>query len=207
MEVRENPQLATCLIKDVVESHRGEREGIHQSNLNYCLLKAFYRKTAVEKKIDEKGELTKELGKAKHILFEHLRGHTYEARTSWNGISGTIDMLGKIPVELKTTRAFPNKNGEVNEAYVEQLKTYCVMTGKNRACLIIIHVIPAVIKAYTLKFTNEEINAKAEELIRNRDLLLKATQNNDPRFLPAPRYDWECRYCEYNHVCKGGGKQ
>jgi CRISPR/Cas system-associated exonuclease Cas4 (RecB family) len=114
-------------------------------------------------------------------------------------------MLGKIPVELKTTRAFPNKNG-VNEAYVEQLKTYCVMTGKNRACLIIIHVIPAVIKAYTLKFTNEEINAKAEELIRNRDLLLKATQNNDPRFLPAPRYDWECRYCEYNHICKGGNR-
>jgi CRISPR/Cas system-associated exonuclease Cas4 (RecB family) len=102
-------------------------------------------------------------------------------------------------VEYKTTRSALKE--EVNPSYTEQLKTYCLALGKTSGKLFIFYLIPAEWRIYNVTFTDEELNNKKEELLANRDLLLKALTEKNPQLFPGPRYVWECRFCEFKKIC------
>jgi len=104
-------------------------------------------------------------------------------------LKGRIDLLkrgknGKQEtiVEVKTSRELPENSPR--EHHAMQLRIYMQLTGASRGYLL--YVTPERL----VEFEIEQSSISIENLIRE-------TVYN----LQAPRYDWECRYCNYRKIC------
>jgi len=115
-------QLAPELLSRFVESLRAqydERDGIHVSDLIYCLREAYFKKTA-PKELTETQLMFFLDGARRHVALQSLSGVECEVRVEGLGIVGTVDMLGTAPIEFKSTRA---RSG-VPDHYLRQLGYY-----------------------------------------------------------------------------------
>ncbi len=202
MKIEPNLDLKHIFLSALKEKYsRPDREGIHVSNLVYCLREAYWNK------VDPAPPTEKTLsffvdGARRHSVLESLSGARSEVKVERWGIHGTVDMLINGPVEVKTTRA---KSG-IPDHYLKQLGYYAALMGVNRGYLIIQRLTaPNPWEFYTVEWTPEEMQALAEDMRKKAKLLQQALKNRTPEILPDPGRDtaWKCRNCLYKKRCRG----
>ena len=205
MQVTPDPSLKDMLVDALTEKYSGKREGVHVSDLVYCLREAYYRKT------DPQPHTETELmffvdGSRRHIAIQELHGKASEVKVQWGGVKGTIDILEDCPVEIKTTRA----RAALPEHYFRQLGYYCAMLNMQRGTLLIqrINNLENPWESYRVEWTRRELERLRREIREKRELLERALQTGDPKILPKsdlPTYNgepWKCRYCRYREKCE-----
>ena len=205
MKYRENAEFFQFMA-DHFKRDEEEREGIHVTDLLYCPLKAYYRKKFPEKNQDDyEGFLVKLIGTLAHQVLERIEGGEPEQKIEWEGIHGSIDLvLGDEIVEFKTTRKNVRRFEDVPETYVDQVRSYAALSGLRKAKLVIINVShPLDSKIFDIEFDDVEISEWKIKLLERKLLLERALAAGDEKMLypHAPRFEWECRYCEFSHMC------
>ena len=211
-DVRLNPEATSRFQKRIDKYTKSEfkQEGtIHVTNLLWCLQKAVFR---LKNPVDETPSRWMVHGTLTHksvepILAEEFSSQTEQAvtekKTQWNGITGTIDLMGAVPLEFKTS-----EYGTVRPWYVEQLMSYCVMTGHKTGLLVTWaegrkaddpHIEVAV---YNVRFTERELEDWSQVMLDRKNLILGGVTSDEP--LPESeinRKPFECRTCPYGSEC------
>jgi CRISPR/Cas system-associated exonuclease Cas4 (RecB family) len=184
--------------------HAVSPERIRVHALLGCLKKAYWdiKVDELELPINEKAIGYYIIGRSHHDMLECLKGFFKEQSITKWGIYGTIDMLGEMPVEIKSTRVKPMSYGGINPYYIKQLGFYCVLAGSKKGKLIIFYVIEPTIYSYDVEFTDEEIEAYRLEMIDKAERLRKALETGDVSLLEGTNWSWECDGCSYRIFCK-----
>lgn len=211
----ENPVAADILIDTVWRSRQlahAREEGVHVSDLIYCLRKAWYRQHGYpEPELPPQVKLKMLLGEGLGTLLENGDGEIKAGlRTPYGVLHGTIDLLQKdgdtIVCELKETRSSSNKSPFDFPHYLEQIASYCVLLETRRARLVSAHLLgdwkgskEPVMKCWELEFTAAELAAWERELVARMAAVVQ------PAVLPSPyeHYQWECKDCAFN-IVNGG---
>jgi len=203
--IERDKQMEEQFIRDLKEKMELEDKErlseIHVSDLVYCLKKAYFRRKGYEKVESRESLMTKSLGKGHHHLYEVLKDHLKEVEIKKFGVTGTIDMLGEYPVELKTSRKNVNEL-DVPENYIRQIAYYCILTEKTVGYLIHINIIKPKVKVYRLDYSNVIEKYKAE-FFERLERLKKALEGSNPSVLENTNYRWECRNCPFRKICRG----
>lgn len=183
-----------------------EREGIHVTDLIYCLRKSYFRKC---NKVPETLQTLFYFldGEQRHKGFQGLVPNLKnEVEIENFDIIGTIDIGGfdNNPngiIEIKTTRASPAK--ELPLHYLRQGAYYCLLKKTNKFVLLTQHINHGEIVFLDVEFTKEELKKYKEEMLRDRDLLRKAYELENVDILPLvnDNMKWQCIKCEYNGNC------
>ena len=211
----ENPVAADTLIETVWRSREAAHdrgEGVHISDLIYCLRKSWYRRQKyVEPALPPQIKLKLLLGEGLGTLLENGVPEVRAAlRTPYGELHGTIDLVqlheGTVVCELKETRSSSNKSPIDMPHYVEQIGSYCVLLETTRARLFSAHLLgdyrqakDPVMKCWDIEFSPQELAAWERELVAR---MAAVTQ---PAIPPATdqHYPWECKDCAFN-IQNGG---
>ena len=120
------------------------REGIHVSDLVYCLHKAYIRRIALEPIVEEDAvTLMWLLGRGHHGIFEIGAS---EVPVEADEIVGTVDLIQvaaggwNYPVEIKTTRQSSNRPIIDQTHWFQQLASYCYMLGRQSGQLWVMYL-------------------------------------------------------------------
>ncbi len=198
--ITENKQLRDFFIQKLQEKCAPVRSEIHVSDLTFCLRKAYWRRF-------KNRQLT-----VQQLIF-FLDGHQrheglqglvhnleHEAEVRRYSIVGHLDLAeGKVPVEIKTTRARPNGNKPAH--YMRQGAYYCLLTGSDRFHLITQYINDGALTFETVAFTREDLDAYLKDMLMDRDLLQQAYDQKNVDALPYPADDWQCNKCEFRRDC------
>lgn len=215
MRVLENPAAAEEMIReahDYLESLHPRSTGLHVSDLIRCRRQAWYERngfTAIP--FSTQTLLLFLMGQGHHSLLE-AGVQEEELEISFDGIKVVghvdhpIDEDGvTFPGEIKTTRASAKKMQIPSAKYVQQVASYAVIKGVNRARIYAIFLLGdysraklPTIKAWDLEFTDQELRAWKREMARRAAVLVGA---ETPSL--AEHEGWECQYCGFAE--KNGG--
>lgn len=155
-------------------------------------------------------KLTKEevgmffLGKAVHEHIQRILGRemsevTKEEKISGITIVGTIDHLGKRPLEIKTSRKWTIPEWPAPH-YIRQAAYYAVIFNLKEITILVIYPTAGrkynnsksstlEIGAWTLKFNDEDKKAIRYDMQRSMEELKKAIKKKNPKNLPpAPKF-------------------
>lgn len=181
-----------------LQEHYGERkDGFFVTDFVYCLRKAYWRR--VKPRLFSERQLGYFIdGSRRHEALQFLSGLQCEVSVEKHGVRGRLDMLGDVPIEVKTTRA--SKQSGVPPHYLRQCAYYCVLTGKDTCALVTQYVVEGCFRFQKLVFTREELRLYEEGLLENLHLLQTALARKDCRSLPAGE-SWQCMNCEYSNDC------
>jgi hypothetical protein len=209
-----------------------DREGVHQSDLVFCLNKAYLRKV---QPIEPTESETLRWGRGVASQRYLTRKLEDEPTVELDGIQVTPDALWTDgnPWELKDTDASSTKNPLDSIHYVRQLLNQCKVLGTTVARLSLLHNMgnwkwvyrpkdPVKIQAlidefgedwdahptlsvYRFEFTQEEVDANWEQMKERRDLYLELFETG--KLYPKPialmsGMDWECDWCPYKDQCE-----
>jgi len=223
MYVRENPVLAKRVLQEALGrvNARPRAQGLHVSDLIYCLKKAWYRRNGVAPDMgtddDSEAESILALGHGHHAVLQPPAGSEMGFAfllPSGEQVFGTIDVywpqsdLWQWPTEIKSTRYSSNKDAVYGTPhYLEQLASYLLAMRETRGQLLVWHLLgdykehrSPKLKAYDVFFEQSEMDSWRLELERRADVVLSS---QEPDVFGENHYDWECKYCEW-HVKKGG---
>ena len=104
MKIEAHDQLKHLFIEKLQKKFGDIRDGIHVSDLVYCLREAYFRKTNpvafTEKQLGYFVD-----GARRHGELQNLLGAKNEVQVERFGVLGSIDVLLDKPCEIKTTRA------------------------------------------------------------------------------------------------------
>src|SRR3990167_9563834 len=206
------------------------REGIHVSDLIYCLRKAWVLRRLGQDRAAVLGETPDEQA----LVF--IIGHSHEALftkpqlpggpAERDGITGTTDCFwwwDGLVGEWKSTRASAKKTPEEMQHYLAQVAAYCAITETTEARLAILHIMgdywhhtqegreegrgpSAMLRIWNLRFTQEELDAFWAERLERRDRL-HLEEMPPLESDVSPSWDeWECGYCPVRQLidCPGG---
>jgi len=201
MKVEPDEEMKNLALQRLTESNQ-ERDGIHVTDLVYCLREAYWRKK------EPVPPTTRTLsffldGARRHVVLQELLGEASEVEVEKYGVTGRIDVVHNgIPVELKTTRS----NKHVPEHYLKQLGYYAVMLGTQSGYLIIQRLFgEEPFEFYRVEWSEDEIKGVGLELLWRSSLLREALKREDPSILPEVEEDvkWKCSTCQYREKCEG----
>ena len=201
--VREDSALATELVARLV-AETGERS-IGVTDL-VSLRRAYYRFVAPEVPIPAARQARLDQGRAVHrALGARLAQEgILEARVRRGGVVGRIDILGEVPIEVKTAGSFaaPDEIAQTRPDHVEQLAMYGALVGATRGRLLTlladeqgVHDVQAVDVPFR---SSERIRT---EMLARAQRLRTAWAEGHPDHLP--RCPWFGRGCEFedSQVC------
>lgn len=190
------------------------REGLHLSTLVYCLTKGFFDAKTEAKPTDEE-VLLFALG---YGLQDVLTPPGAETITyTLDGITYRPDFEFKLTgtdlAELKTTRK-SSKYDDIPDTWIEYIMGGCYIRKQTKYNLVILHMMgnyappfPQVV-AYTLEFSQEELDANWKIILDRQDRYQWAFEENVP---PQPyqycKIDkkgvyWECKNCRHRAICE-----
>ena len=204
MMITEAVELKNRFLEALQRRYQETREGIHVSDLVYCLRQAYYRK------VDPKPPTIRQLaffvdGARRHAALQALCGSQVEVQVERWGIRGTIDALnGDGPIEFKSTRA----REATPDHYWTQLEYYMALTNARRGYLIIQRLNARrdedPWEFYLIERTPEELAQIGQEMRSKAQALRRALETRDPSRLPWPSRDmrWKCRNCPYRQRCR-----
>lgn len=137
MEITLDPKFREKILKKIHDREFGIREGIHQSDLNYCLNKSAFRRLYPQEDTEQE-TLTFSMGYATQRWLTGQGKDQPEVEV--DGIKVTLDCVDgdattPIPWELKATYASSNKPVEENVAWLRQIAAQCKVTGTTEAIL------------------------------------------------------------------------
>lgn len=216
MILQENPAAARAMIetaKAAQDAAHPRAEGLHVSDLVYCLRKSWYQRNGYIGPSNPQDDVILLMGQGHHGLIQNCSGIAVELPVELElagvTVHGTVDLVqaGPLPVEIKTTRSSAKKDVASQSAhYIEQLASYVLALGVTRGRLAIWHLNgdyskgPASnpqLRVWDVEFERVELASWKRELTR------RVIELEDGRpFLPA-HYGWECKYCPF-HEDKGG---
>lgn len=199
-------EMEERFLKDLEEKMRSEDEErlkeIHVSDIVYCLKKAYYRRKGLKGVETKESLMIKSIGKGHHHAYEVLKGYLKETEVKRYGVVGHVDMMGDVPVELKTTRKKISSFLDIPENYLRQIAYYCIMTDTTQAYLIYIYITRPDVKVFKLDYTHV-LERYRSEFFGRLNRLKEAIENDDPKILIGTNYEWECQNCPFRSICRG----
>jgi CRISPR/Cas system-associated exonuclease Cas4 (RecB family) len=202
MKVYENEPLVKSILDKLSEP--SDRTGWHVTDLICCRRKTYYRKIGLGAFVGEEVILRRLRGRSHHSIIEAARDEfsLNEVTFEKDGIVGTVDVMGKRPIEITSTMRSPNSSPLEFEYKIKQMMAYCYMAGVREADFVVFFSGPVPrLKAFTLEFTDEELNSNWRRLKERKSELAKAIADLEcpPK---EPDYPWECDSCEYSFICE-----
>jgi CRISPR/Cas system-associated exonuclease Cas4 (RecB family) len=221
--ITENLELKQYFLTNLSKMYDDkERNGIHVSDLVYCLRKTFFRKVRpVPQNLQSLFYFLD--GEQRHKGFQGLVPTLQnEVEVENFGIVGTMDLVfggeqeGNFtfngveglfyrPIEIKTTRAKPK--GSIPPHYLRQGAYYCLLRETKGFTLLTQHINHQEIVFMDINFTDQELAEYKADMIRDRNLLKNAYKTNNPDKLPlaSPTMSWLCKSssgkCDYYEYC------
>jgi CRISPR-associated protein Cas4 len=177
--------------------HIDREKTIHVSDLVYCLRKAYFRLKGVTPTDDVAVEY-QIIGKTLHKIIQDVFKYV-EVEIENYGIKGTVDILEgnqKTPIEIKTTRKKIETTQDIPTVYLTQLAYYLTLLDTHVGYLVILNVINADLKIFTVEINLQETK---KELLGKKQLLEYAL--NQENYSILPKLEWMCKTCEFRSVC------
>jgi len=188
-------------VKDFL-SHKKDDDIIYVTDFIKCPMKEYYEKVYKELAIEDQKAATVIMGDFVHVgVQEFIKNNFPNAQIEVevgkdievNGkkvkIRGRLDALievngEKIIVEIKS-----RKSGESipKDYHILQLQLYLWITGIKKGLLV--YITHGKIAEFEVNNTlsDKEVIEMAKEVLE---------------FKKVPKFEWECRYCVFNSVCK-----
>ncbi len=231
--IKVDPAHRAWILDKIRTREFGLREGIHQSDLNYCLNKAMFRRLKPTQDADH-NLLVFSLGYATQ---RWLTGQDKdEPEREVDGIKVTLDsMVDGLPWELKATFQSTSRPVEENVPWLRQIMAQCYVTGTTQAkltrfCLLgnwkwvyrpskpekIAELVKEfgenwaehpILTAYDLTFTQEEIQRTWAWFLERKKLFQSILNTGKPlpKILALPSgQEYECSECEFKGDCHDG---
>lgn len=200
MKIVNNQTLKQRFLGNLKEAYSGLRDGVHVSDLVYCVREAYYRKT------EPRPYTERELGyfvdgSRRHAVIEELADVEHEVKVEKWGITGTVDILLDGPIEVKTTRA----RNSIPDHYFRQLGYYAVLLGVDHGYLVIQRLNGQdPWEFYEVHYSQSELWLMENEMRNDANLLYTALRKRAPELLPRVGSDmsWKCDNCKYRDRCK-----
>ena len=229
MRILEDQEFKAKIIQKIAEREFNVREGVHCSDLLYCLNKQVLRRLC-PKPSTENQVLLFSLGWSTQ---RWITGKDEDEETIVkDGIQVTRDCLNNgFPWELKATFQSSGKPIEENDSWVAQIKAQCYVQKVTTAYLSRLEIMgnwksifgkkeekglpenqKPTLHAYRLEFTQEELEDNWNWLVSRaelfKDLLKRRGEDTSEPLFPPPLslpigHEWECGFCEYKKECLG----
>ncbi len=193
-----------------------QRPGTHQSELSYCLTKAFWDRTDPEP-VTDKEVLLFSIGFGLERVLLHSEDTPPEIDVDGIKLSlDTIELFG--PSDLKTTRMSPTgRKGEDGfqwpEGWKRQMATYrhglnvqAAREGKPLGDpltfgVVVVHLIQPSLTCWRITYEPWELADNWGWMLTRRDQLDSMLEGNNP--MPfVHNEDWECTNCRYLMRCQ-----
>lgn len=229
--ITEDPVLREQALKALAEEYgmNSRRPGIHQSEVSYCLSKAFWERTS-PLPLTEKEILLFSIGFSMERVI--LAREETPKELILDGISCSLDTINLFgSADLKTTRMrAKGRKGEDGfqppEGWKKQFMAYRYALNRTEEDkhwpnyvhhndmpgyahdfgVIIIHLVEPEISAYRFQFSDEEMEANWARLMTRKTQLESMLETNDPRPFTT-NSDWECTHCRYKLQCELAASQ
>ena len=206
MQIVEDPALRQAHIDILAKEYQmmEPRQGIHASDLIYCITKSYWNKIDyLPPSEDDILRFSIGLGLERVIIqYQATRVEPLHVE----GIDLSPDFLiDNIHSELKTTRW--GVNHELPETWMKQVMAYCYATGIPLYNLTVMHIIQAVIKSYRLLFEQEELEENWGWMLNRKEILEQQLSLSEEtgEVLPPEAFkyneDRECGFCRYKLRC------
>ena len=219
MKIRESSRLRKKFLERL-RSHQEAREGVHVSDLLYCVRQAWHSRNGTPPPEDSalllwlRGHSHQNLLSGKKNREVQVRwcaycdvihdGHTVRSCSLCGSelLIGTKDWMYRgVPVEFKSTLKSSKSSLEDLPWYRDQAVFYAVMTGEDRAIVVVYHVYGSYgqrpepeLRVYEIT----EIDVVDRERIRllARERMQRLLADTEPPLDEhSPAYDWVCQYC------------
>lgn len=203
-----NPEMERLILNHLADLYKikDRREGIHLSDLIYCLTRSFFNQKQMIEPTDEEVMLFA-LGFGLQDVLTPKESTTpvYEK----DGITYSPDLVLSVDsktCEIKTTRR-SSKRDDLPDTWIEYIMGGCYIRGINTYELIILYMMgnyaPPFPQMYaeTLVFDSWELENNWHEIITRKVVFDMALETNKP---PAPTIwckEWECKNCRYSMQC------
>ena len=236
MRVQEDNVLRGQILEAIAQGMEDDGpprpEGIHVSDLLFCLRKAVVRRFQPDP-----------ISPQRTLLFAMGRGmQAYLSRASQDeppmvldGIWGTVDQLQTgvpaLPLEYKATFSHPGWGPSAH--YFQQLASYCKMQGVLEGALVLFYVdgyraFPKpkgftppegpkgtdrpVLLVYRVAFSQDDLDNWWWEMLQRKNVLENALEEAAPLTLQqrvelvplTEHWTWECGACPLGGLCLGG---
>jgi hypothetical protein len=211
MQVTEDPQLKQQVVAALrtefgMDSHR---PGMHQSELSYCLTKAYWERTAPMPPTETEVTLWSIGFALERVIFV---GQQQPEPLVLDGVTLSLDSLSLFgPVDLKSTRMRANgRKGEggfqVPDRWKKQMAAYTyalIMLGlatEPSFGIVVMHLVEPKITAWQLTWEMHELAEHWAWLMDRSNQLenMLATQQPMPY---QSNESWECEHCRYSLMC------
>ena len=216
MEIVDSPELRTEIIKRIAKkfniggSDEERRENIHASDLIYCLTLSYWKKMTSKLQLHtEKKVLQFAAGLGlEEVLLEDDDSNNRPAPLEVDGIilSADYEYEGRVG-ELKTTRAYFNKEGEPSKGYskgwLKQMAAYAYAHKTQEYYLAVFQIIQAEIFAKKVTFEEQELlDFWNGFMLPRKKALEDALAEGKPPQPFAYNAMWECKNCPMSMTCE-----
>ena len=182
------------IIEGVKKQLDKERIGIHLSDLDFCLKKAFYRKLN-PKPLTDKEAIMYAVG---YAVQEYIYPNQ-EKSVEVEGLRCSPDVFEK-GIEVKTTRAGMRNFDPCKPHWITRMMGYCYVTGKRTWVLDVVFVIPAEARSWEFTFSDLEIASNWKLVLQKKAILEKAFEDKEAPLLTFHQ-NWECGRCPFAGFC------
>lgn len=199
MKIEINDELKTRFVSALQKNYGVVREGIHVSDLVYCLRGAYFRKVAPLPFTERQLGFFVD-GARRHRVLQDLLDVNFEVPVEKFGVYGSVDVLLDLPLELKTTRA----RASLPDHYFRQLGYYAVLLGVDGGYLVVMRLNSEVPwEFYSVGWSGVEMEKMVDEMKTRASLLRRALASKSVECLPKcdSTMDWKCKYCLYSDRC------
>ena len=202
MEIKANTQLYDTILNSLRDKFK-DRQGIHLSDLIFCLRKAYFRKMLESPPATEEQLMLFATG----FAFQSWMFPGQEKEYELDGIKCSPDAHG---IEFKTTRASIAKfNVWDMEHWLRQIKGYCKVLELIEFDLVVLFLMgsykppfPTLGTPFHLIFTQQEINDNWAYMLNRKSILEYALTMSIPP-VQHTEMDWEGKFCAHKELqCK-----
>jgi len=167
------------------------------------LRRAYYRAVLPPVPIPPARQARLDQGRAVHraLGVRMAREGTLEARVRRDGLVGRIDILGELPIEVKTATSLvdPASLAKQRPDHLEQLGMYCALVGRPSGRLLTLLAEEGnVTEVQALDVTFGSVDRILAEMRRRADALRTAWADRNVASLP--RCPWFGRGCEFEEA-------
>lgn len=207
MRIEPNLQLKNYLLEQAVQEHlSGERQFPHVTECIYCLTKSWFKRMD-SLPLTEDAIVKFSTG---WVLEKVYISNLHTEMMCCDGIFLSPDFMHYAGPgtygELKSTRMRAPKasdSPDFPETWLEQMMAYAHTVDRLEWDIAVIYLIPAVVLAWRLYFTEEEVHQNWVNILERKEVLSDHIKELKP---PAPFAwckKWECGYgCEYKMRCE-----
>lgn len=205
MQVLENTKLAQDLLKELMDEIDEDRSAMHPSvtDLIYCLTKSWYKANgqALEETDKTKLYFVIGLGLERALLVARKVKPVYG---EFEGVHYHLDSIDQGLLELKSTRAWPAKEGEepkFSDSWIRQTQAYCKANGILQCDIAVIYIGKPDFRAYNVTYTQAEVDKNWDWIIKRKAIWESAMATMTVPKAYSTNEDWECKECTYKMVC------